>query len=159
MDDIYPLQKRTSTAMRQSKNILRQTADGILGLLPLGRSKACGTCGTFINGSTVPPPAAATDSLEWIGDPMVHTVRVPFVCFLSLLSTRCTSHSVPPVVATTHPLEWTGDRQARTNRVLPSECKGWTCKACGDRAVGTRRAPHAVGGPHEECTHDGVRTM
>ena len=28
------------------------------------------------NGSTVPPTAASTDSLEWIGDPLVHTVRV-----------------------------------------------------------------------------------
>ena len=53
-----------------------------------------------------------------------------YVCvsLLSLLSTRCTSHSVPPVVATTHPLEWTGDRQAHTNRVLPSESKWWTAK-------------------------------
>ena len=54
---------------------------------------------------------------------------------LSLLSTRWTSHSVPPIVVTRDPLEWTGDREAHTNRVLPSERKGWTCKACGDRAV------------------------
>jgi len=27
------------------------------------------SCGTLINGSTVPPPVAATDSLAWIGDP------------------------------------------------------------------------------------------
>ena len=47
-----------------------------------------------INGSTVPPTAAATDSLEWIGDPLVHTIRV-----------------------------------------LATRSKGWTCKACGDRAV------------------------
>jgi hypothetical protein len=55
---------------------------------------SCGTCGTAIIGSTVPFTAAATDPVEWIGDPLVHTVRV-----------------------------------------LPTGSKGWTCKACGDRAV------------------------
>ena len=72
------------------------------------------------------------------------------VSLLSLLSTRVTSRTVPPIVATKHPLAWTGDRQAHTNGVLPSESKGWTCKACGDRAVCTGCSLHAVGGPHEE---------
>ncbi len=60
---------------------------------------------------------------------------------LSLLSTRLTSRTVPPVVATTHPPEWTGDPEAHTNRVLPSESKWWTCKACGDRAVCATQCP------------------
>ena len=67
------------------------------------------------------------------------------ILFLSLLSTRLTSLSVPPVVATTHPPEWTGDPEARTNRVLPSVRKGWTCKACGDRAVYATQAPRSGG--------------
>ena len=58
------------------------------------------------------------------------------------MSTRWASLTVPPIVATTHPLEWTGDREAHTNRVLPSVRKGWTCKACGDRAGCAGRALH-----------------
>jgi len=65
----------------------------------------------------------------------------PVMILLSLLSTRLTSHTVPPIVVTKDPLEWTGDPEARTNRVLPSERKGWACKACGDMAVCATQDP------------------
>ena len=64
-----------------------------------------------------------------------------FPSFLSLLSTRLTSHTVPPIVVTKDPLEWTGGPEAHTIRVLPSVSKWWTCRACGDTAVYATQYP------------------
>ena len=108
--------------LHRSQNLLLQRRASTRSPAPsAGRDEALVPFVPFvhsINGSTVPPTVAATDSLEWIGDPW----STQYVCY-------------------------------------QPEAKGGHAKACGDRAVGTGRALHAVGGPHEECTHDGVRTM